>query len=105
MTGPDETGINFWGIATSAIGGLLMLVWNMLNGKIAANHQAVNERIDGLDRADEKIKVNIEKIFDKLEHNADESARRAEAQMLLQSSQHSELLKAIHVGLATKADK
>ena len=78
-----------------------MIVWNMLNGKIAENKKHLEQRIDNthtvLDRRINESNDNTEnnrghivKLFDKLEQHSQESFKR-----------HIELMNAIN----SKADK
>ena len=87
--------------AWAAVGGLIMIVWNMLNGriaenkkhleeKIAANHDALNKRIDESNGEADTQRSHIAKLFDKLEQHSQDSFKR-----------HIELMTAIN----SKADK
>lgn len=91
--------------AWAAVGGLIMIVWNMLDGriaenkknleeKIAASHAVLGKRIDECNDEADTQRSHIAKIFDKLEENNKESQKR-----------HTELLTAIYTGLAGKVDK
>jgi hypothetical protein len=75
MTGPDESGWNFTGIAVAAIGGLLMIVWQMLNGKIRDNkthHErelqtaisTLDKRFGDVDNEADLQRGHIAKLFD-----------------------------------------
>jgi hypothetical protein len=101
MTGPDESGWNVTSIAVSAIGGLLMIVWQMLNGKIRDNkthHErelqtaisTLDKRIGDVDTEADLQRGHIAKLFDKLEQHSKDSFQR-----------HIELMNAIN----SKADK
>lgn len=90
-----------WAIIFALVG----FVWKSQNEKIDRLEKAQGERIEKLEEAhskridetNEEVSVqrgHIAKLFDKLEDHA----RRSE-------DRHHELLKAIHAGLAQKADK
>lgn len=91
---PDESIWKIFDYAWALVGGLLMLVWNMLNGKINENNKAVHARIKETNAAIESQRVDMSKLFDRLDKHATDSHDR-----------HVELLTAIHVGLAQKQDK
>jgi hypothetical protein len=112
MTPPDESGFNLWGIATSAIGGLLMLVWNMLNSKIKDNKlhhdsqllsikEDLEKRIVGNTHEADTQRGHIAKLFDKLEENG----RRSEDRHVETLHAINALSTTMHQALATKADK
>lgn len=87
MTPPDETGWKIFDYAWAAVGGLLMVVWSMLNSKIRDNklhHEKelmtafthLSERIKGADEAASLQRGHIAKLFDKLEQHSQESFKR-----------------------------
>ncbi len=91
---PEETTWKVIDYAWAAIGGLLMMVWNLLNGKIKDNHRTLDARINDCSDEQNIQRSHIGKLFDKMEANSQRSEDR-----------HHELLKAIHEGLSRKADK
>ena len=91
---PDENSWKIFDYAWAAVGGLGMIVWNMLNGKINQNNEAVYARIKDTNAELDLQRAHIAKLFDKLEAHGQRSEDR-----------HHELLTAIHTGLDRKADK
>ena len=100
-----ETTFRLLDYAWGVFGGLLMIIWGMLNSKITehkahlekqieTSHTTLSKRIDEANEETDTQRNHIEKIFDKLEQNSRESQMR-----------HIELLSAIHIGLEKKADK
>ncbi len=55
--------------AWALVGGLLMIVWNMLNGRIDHNFKNLSQRIDATDTEVDKQRDNIAKLFDKLDEH------------------------------------
>lgn len=76
------------------IGGLLMVIWSMLTGKIREQGKALDARINASHEEVQEQKQNISKLFDRLDQHGRESAAR-----------HIELLNALHEGLSKKEDK
>jgi hypothetical protein len=87
MTPPDETGWKIFDYAWAAVGGLLMVVWSMLNNKIRDNkihHEKelvtaithLSERIKDTDEEATLQRGHIAKLFDKLEQHSQESFKR-----------------------------
>lgn len=100
-----ETTFRLLDYAWGVFGGLLMIIWGMLNNKITehkstlekqieTSHTTLSKRIDECNEEGDTQRGHIAKIFDKLEQNSRESQMR-----------HIELLNAIHTGLDKKADK
>ena len=100
-----ETTFRLLDYAWGVFGGLLMIIWNMLNNKITehkstlekqieASHTTLSKRIDEANEETDTQRGHIAKIFDKLDDMRSESQKR-----------HIELMTAIHTGLDKKADK
>ena len=76
------------------IGALVGVAWNMLHKRIDSVEARVDDLNDQQTSEMNRQRDNIAKLFDKLEQHS----QRAE-------DRHRELLTALHVGLAGKADK
>lgn len=91
---PDESVFKILNYAWLIVSALLGVVWKMLNSRI----DAVKEHVDEIGNAHtaemNRQRDNIAKLFDKLE----EHGRRSE-------QRHVEILQALHTGLSQKADK
>jgi hypothetical protein len=107
MTPPDDSWMPQW-LAEKAwlvISVLVAVVWKQLHGTIKTNRDAVESALLAHKEEDDKLlkalheeqstqRGHIGKLFDKLEQHS----MRAE-------DRHHELLKALHEGLSSKADK
>ena len=62
--------------AWALVGGLGMIVWNLLNSKIENNHKNLNSRITETNSAVDKQRDNVAKLFEKIEQHAKESTAR-----------------------------
>ena len=101
MNLPDDAAMKivdwFWILITGMVG----VIWGMLHKRIDKVEASVMTQTDELNKYYDKLETEINrqrdvssKIFDKLEAMSKESADR-----------HFSLLTALHVGLASKADK
>lgn len=99
MQGPND--FNLFDYAWAAISGLIAVVWQMLTSRInehrsqlekqiETSHIALGKRIDESNEEVDTQRVNISKLFDKLEQHSKDSFTR-----------HIELMNAI----SNKADK
>lgn len=92
----NETTWKIIDYAWALVGGLLMIIWGMLNHRISTNHKVINDRLtehkesvdtrfQGIDHEQDIQRGHIAKIFDKLEEHSQASVNR-----------HIELLNALH---------
>jgi hypothetical protein len=102
---PDETGWKIFDYAWALVGGLLMIVWNMLNGKINENSRALHARIKETNSEVDRQRDNVAKVFDRIEELGRSSAERDARRSEEFHHMHTQLLDAIHHGLSQKADK
>lgn len=92
----NETSWKIVDYAWALVGGLIMIIWHMLNNKIQTNHKVLNDKVETqeatlndkvheLRKESDAQRANISKLFDKLEEHSNASISR-----------HLELLTALH---------
>ena len=69
-------GKDIFDYAWALVGGLGMIVWNLLNGKIENNHKNLSKRVDEANVETGKNRDTIAKLFDKLEEHSKASTER-----------------------------
>ena len=94
MEDPNSTSWRIFDYVYTALGGVAVLIWGVINKKIDDNNKAVHARIKETNATLDKHEEVYGKIFDKMEHMTERSEDR-----------HKELITALHIGLNSKVDK
>jgi len=94
MEDPTSTSWRVFDYVYTALGGVAMLIWGVINKKIDDNNTAVHARIKETNAKLTEHEGTFSKLFDKMDHMSQRSEDR-----------HVEILTALHNGLNSKVDK